>query len=139
MAMGIPGDGWRFMSFTDGQGRDTFQRWLDKGVDIGRRKGVETAIKTTLRFLRFSRKDIWKEPHFKWLSDGVGEIRSDYGNVEYRPLGCNGPNADQFTILLGAFKKGKVWTPSDARKTAVKLKKELAKDPERGRKYEIKL
>lgn len=127
------------MSLADNQGRDTFQRWLDKAVDVSQRKGAETAIRTTLRFLRSSRKVLWREPHFKWLGDGVGEIRSDFGNVEYRPLGCNGPGSDQFTILLGASKKGKVWTPPDARKTAKKLKKELAKEPRRGNKYEIVL
>ena len=127
------------MSMADNQGRDSFQRWLDKDVDIGQKKGVETAIKTTLRFLRFARKEIWKAPHFKWFSGGVGEVRSDYGNVEYRPLGCNGPGPDEFTILIGAFKKGKIWTPADARKTAAKLKKELTKEPQRGKRYEINL
>lgn len=127
------------MSMADYQGRDTFQRWLEKEIDIGQRKGVEAAIRTTLRFLRFARKDLWKEPHFKWFSGGVGEVRSDYGNVEYRPLGCNGPGPDQFTIMIGAYKKQKVWTPHDARRTAVKLRKELLESPGRGNKYEIKL
>jgi hypothetical protein len=98
---------------------------------------VEAAIRTTLRFLAFAKKDLWKEPHFKWFSGGIGEVRSDFGNVEYRPLGCNGPGSDQFTILIGAKKKGKVWTPAEAKKTAVRLKKELEKSPERGKKYEI--
>ena len=123
----------------DGQGRDTFQRWLEKEIDRGQRKGVETAIKTTLRFLRFSRRELWREPHFKWLSDGIGEIRSDYGNVEYRPLGCQGPYWDQFTILIGAFKKGRVWTPHDARKTAISKGEELLELPALGNRYEIKL
>ena len=102
-------------------------------------KGVETAIKTTLRFLRFTKKDSWKEPHFKWFSGGIGEIRSDFGNIEYRPLGCNGPGPDQFTVLIGAYKKGKVWTPADARKSAVRIRKELLKSPSRGNKYAIEL
>jgi hypothetical protein len=138
MIKGVPEDGWRFMSLEDTRGRDTFTRWLDKEVDRGQRKGVEAAIRTTLRFLRFSQKDQWKEPHFKWFGE-IGEVRSDFGNVEYRPLGCNGPEPDQFTILLGAYKKGKVWTPNDARKTAERLSKELKLTPDRGRKYEIKL
>src|ERR1035438_3093806 len=87
---GVPKNGWRFMSLADNQGRDTLERWFDKEIDQGRRKGVETAIKTTLRFLRFARKDLWKRPHFQWFSGGIGEVRSDYGNIEYRPLGCNG-------------------------------------------------
>jgi len=127
------------MSLADNQDRDTFERWLEKDVDIGQRKGAAVAIKTTLRFLRYARRDLWREPHFKWFSGGIGEIRSDFGNVEYRPLGCNGPDANQFTILLGAKKKGKVWTPQDAKKTAEKLKKALDQSPDRGRKYEIKL
>jgi hypothetical protein len=136
---GVPKAGWRFMSMADNQGRDTFQRWLDKEVDQGQRKGVETAIKTTLRFLRFSQKRLWREPHFKWLSGGIGEVRSDHGNVEYRPLGCNGPTSDQFTIVIGASKKGKLWTPKDARKTATTRRKELVQTPSRGEQYEIEL
>ena len=123
----------------DNQDRDTFQRWLDNDLDQGQRKGVEAAIKTTLRFLRYARKDLWKVPHFKWFSGGIGEVRSDYGNVEYRPLGCNGPQPDQFTIVIGAYKKGTVWTPQEARKTALKRRKELLQSPSRGEKYEIKL
>jgi hypothetical protein len=136
---GVPKTGWRFMSMSDSKDRDTFRRWLDKEVDQGQRKGVETAIKTTLRFLRFTKKDSWKEPHFKWFSGGIGEIRSDFGNIEYRPLGCNGPGPDQFTVLIGAYKKGKVWTPADARKSAVRIRKELLKSPSRGNKYAIEL
>jgi hypothetical protein len=114
---GVPPDGWRFMSLADHQDRDTFERWLDKKeVDRGQRKGVETAIRTTLRFLRFARKDLWKEPYFKWFSGNIGEIRASFGNVEYRPLGCDGPEPDQFTVLIGAYKKGKIWTPANARK-----------------------
>jgi hypothetical protein len=127
------------MSMADSRDRDTFERWLEKEIDQGQRKGVETAIKTTLRFLRFARKDLWREPHFRWFSGGVGEVRSDHGNVEYRPLGCNGPGSDQFTILIGAYKKGKVWTPHEARKTAIRIRKDLIASPHRGNKYEIKL
>jgi len=134
----VPPDGWRFMSLADHRDRDTFERWLDKEIDRGQRKGVEATIRTTLRFLRFARKDLWRPPHFRWFGD-IGEIRSDYGNVEYRPLGCNGPDPDQFTILIGAYKKGKVWTPADARKTADKRRKELIDSPDRGQRYEIKL
>jgi hypothetical protein len=137
--LGVPKNGWRFMSMADSQDRDTFRRWLDKEIDQGQRKGVETAIKTTLRFLRFAKKDSWREPHFKWFSGGIGEIRSDFGNVEYRPLGCNGPGLDQFTILIGAYKKGKVWTPASARKSAVRIRKDLLKSPGRGNKYAIEL
>ena len=127
------------MSMADNQDRDTFERWLDKGLDQGQRKGVETAIKTTLRFLQFARRDLWKRPHFQWFSGGIGEIRSDFGNVEYRPLGSNGPGPGQFTILIGASKKGNVWTPPDAKKTAVRIRKDLIQSPARGNKYEIKL
>ena len=105
---------WRFMSMADNQDRDTFERWLSKEVDRGQRQGVEAAIRTTLRFLRVARRDLWREPYFKWFSGGVGEVRSHYGNVEYRPLGCDGPESDQFTVLIGAYKKGRVWTPRDA-------------------------
>jgi hypothetical protein len=54
--LGVPEGGWRFMSMADAQDRDTFRRWLDKEVDQGQRKGVETAIRTTLRFFGSQKK-----------------------------------------------------------------------------------
>jgi len=90
---GVPKNGWRFMSLADNQGRDTLERWFDKEIDQGQRKGVETAIKTTLRFLRFARKDLWKRPHFQWFSGRIGEVRSDYGNIEISAFGMQRSSA----------------------------------------------
>ena len=75
-----------------------------------------------------------------WVrAPGIGEIRSCYANVEYRPLGCLGPGANQFTILLGAYKKGRVWTPREAQAIALVRSERLLENPGRGNRYEIEL
>jgi hypothetical protein len=38
--------------------------------------------------------------------EDILEIRVKSGNVQYRPLGCYGPNRRVFTIVIGAIEKG---------------------------------
>lgn len=67
----------------------------------------------------------WGMPDFKPLGAGIFELRFKSGGKQYRPLGYDGPDRNQFTILIGAYKKMQRWTPTDARNTAVKRRKEI--------------
>lgn len=76
-------------------------------------------IKTILIYLEGERN--WREiPYVKKLTDcgDVYEIRITCNNIVYRPLGCFGPGKNEFTLTVGATKKGKVWVPRDAKTTA---------------------
>jgi len=129
---GLPLDGWRIMKFVSLIGeRDVIEEWLEKRVSIGERKGVRVELEAILRNLRFLRAESWSRPQFAWLQghncQGIGELITDYRGVPYRPLGCFGPEPDQFTLLIGARKdrkrKGKVqWDPENAVETAVQRK-----------------
>jgi len=77
----------------------------------------------------------WSMPDFKPLGDGIFELRFKAGGKQYRPLGYDGPGAHQFTILIGAYKKMKKWTPQDARKTATKRRKEIENGIRKVRRY----
>lgn len=128
-----PEGGWRFMKVATGSGRDAISDWLSD-VPIGERKGVRAYLVATLRHLRFLPRASWKRPQFDWLSgekhSGIGEIRFEFRNVPYRPLGCFGPEPDQFTILIGCRKsrgrKGKTkWKPPSAPDTAALRRQQL--------------
>lgn len=76
-------------------------------------------IKTVLVYLANERD--WRGiPYVRKLTDcgNVYEIRITCNNIVYRPLGCFGPGKNQFTFIIGATKKGKVWVPKDAKTTA---------------------
>lgn len=69
---------------------------------------------------------LWGMPEFKPLGDGLFEFRFKVGGRQYRPLGYDGPGQNQFTFLVGASKKMKLWTPVDAQATAKRRRKEIA-------------
>ena len=60
--------------------------------------------------------DKWKRPYISKLkgSDKIWEIRVEFNNIQYRPLGCLGPKSNEFTLLIGAREKGDRLEPIDA-------------------------
>lgn len=131
LVTGLPPDGWRIMSFVSDSGRNEIEEWIEKRVAIGERKRLRIEFNDILRGLRFVRAESWSRPQFAWLHGDhckeIGELIVDLPNVPYRPLGCFGPEPDQFTILIGARKdrkrRGKVqWDPENAIQTAIQRK-----------------
>lgn len=51
---------------------------------------------------------------------GFVEIIFKTNNVQYRPVGCFGPDRRQFSLLVGCSKKQRVYTPPDAFDLAVR-------------------
>jgi hypothetical protein len=85
---------------------------------------VRNRIKTIFLYLQSQRS--WRNiPYIKKLSDcgDVCEIIIKINNIQYRPLGCYGPGKDEFTLLVGASKKERIWTPRNARERAKKMAK----------------
>jgi len=131
---GLPPGGWRIMKFVSDSGRDAVEDWLSKQVPIGERKGVRIELEAILRNLRFLKAEMWSRPQFDWLQgehcQGIAELIVDYRGIPWRPLGCFGPEPDQYTLLIGARKdrkrKGKVqWEPENAIQTAIDRRKML--------------
>lgn len=60
------------------------------------------------------------------------------GNVQLRPLFCEGPGRDEdaFTLLMGAFEVQDEFVPADAPELAAKLRESLIKDMRRRRLHE---
>lgn len=81
---------------------------------------------TVLEYLAQREWHEWGRPEYAPLtgkSAGLGELRFDFGKVEYRPIGCFGPARSDFTILIGATKKGKNYDPRNALDTALERKR----------------
>ncbi len=116
------------MKFVSDSGRDMIEEWLEKKVPIGERKEVRIELESILRSLKFAKFELWNRPQVGWLKGdncgGIGELIVDCRGNPYRPLGCFGPEPDQFTLLIGTRKdrknKGTVlWDPEDAVQTAI--------------------
>jgi hypothetical protein len=60
----------------------------------------------------------------------IYEIRVGSSGVQYRPLGCYGPDKHEFTLLVGAIEKGGK-LPRPALETAVQRRRIILAD--RGR------
>ncbi len=78
-------------------------------------------LDTLIRHLEATPKQQWHPGQFKPLRGyrGIFEVRACYKNVEYRPLGCFGPELKQFTLLVGAIEKDSKFIPLSAPKTAI--------------------
>jgi hypothetical protein len=114
---------WSFKVFVKPNGRDTFEEWITS-IDLD----AEERIRAMIR--RLSVMKTWGRPYFSGLKGhkNICEIRVKAKDKQYRPLGCFGPGPQVFTLLIGASKKGKVWSPSKAIKTAEKRLKLVFED-----------
>lgn len=61
----------------------------------------------------------WVRPYYATLPNGIGEIRFEYKNVQYRPLGFWGPNRNEFTFLFFALEISDRFEPETALGIAV--------------------
>ncbi len=114
---------WSFKVFLKLNGRDTFHGWITS-LDAD----AEEKIRATIKLLSITK--VWSRPHFAKLygHDNIYEIIIKGKDKQYRPLGCYGPGPQIFTLLIGASKKDKVWTPPNAKYTAEKRCKLVYED-----------
>jgi hypothetical protein len=114
---------WTFRTYVSPAGRDQIEKWYrSQSAD------VQAAFDTVLEYLEQRERDEWRRPDFDKLSQRykeLAELRFEVSNVQYRPLGFFGPARAEFTILVPAKKKGKVYDPRDALETALKRRKEV--------------
>ncbi|MGA7579060.1 MAG: type II toxin-antitoxin system RelE/ParE family toxin [Desulfobaccales bacterium] len=98
---------------------DLIAEWLS---GLPKKEGLR--IGTILAYLAGQRS--WRNiPYIKKLTDcdDIYELIITCDNIQYRPLGCYGPGENEFTLLVGATKKGRIWDPKDAKNTAMKMVK----------------
>lgn len=87
----------------------------------------QSDFKAFMRILAKTRE--WRYPAFKWLTGKkyreLGELRFESEKKAHRVIGCLGPGAKQFTMLIGCFHKQRVYNPANALDTALQRKKLL--------------
>jgi hypothetical protein len=108
---------WTFRFYVSASGRAVVQDWYDDQID-----DVQAKFDTVLEYLSQRKRHEWGRPEFAPLTGkyaGLGEFRFDFGKLEYRPIGCFGPGRSDFTILIGATKKGKQYDPRNALDSAL--------------------
>jgi hypothetical protein len=113
---------WRFKVFVSSSGRNEIQGEVNRLGDYGLAQ-----FERSVTWAAFKPKAQWGRPSVAKLQGFklLYEIRFNSGNVEVRPLGCFGPGADEFTIVLWSTKKGSNYNPRDALNTAERRAKSV--------------
>ena len=116
---------WEFRDFLDGRGLNVIREWI-----IALPSSAQAKFDTIILVLQAVK--IWPAQYVSALRgyEGIYELRIGSSGVQYRPLGCHGPERKQFTILIGSIEKGGKLPKSDC-ETAIERRKIILKD--RGR------
>jgi hypothetical protein len=119
---------WTFRCYLSPSGRNAIDEWYARLSDE-----VQGAVDVALEFLAQRPRDQWRRPEFDLLSGkmkGLGEIRLKV-DKQYRILGFFGPRPSEFTMLVGASKKGRSYDPRSALETALARRLEVLADGRR--------
>src|ERR1700730_3768654 len=121
---------WTIRCYISRTGRDMIDDWCGRQTDE-----VRAALDTALEFLVQRPRNEWRRPDFDLLSGKmreIGEIRFRV-DKQYRILGFFGPGRSEFTLLVGASKKGRSYDPKNALETALDRSKDVRNDGRRSR------
>ncbi len=113
---------WKIRAYVQ-DGKDVFRESYDGLPPQARAK-----LHTTLRHLLERERKDWKRPRYSTLqggAHGLGEIRIEMLGVQYRPIGFFDIKASEYTVVVGATKKGKRWDPSNAEELGQQRKAEI--------------
>ena len=115
---------WAFRDFLDGRGINVVRAWIQTLPPAAQAK-----IDTITLLLQVQK--VWPPQYVSALRgyEGIYELRANSCGVQYRPLGCHGPDRKEFTILIGSVEKGGKLSKDDC-ETAVERRKLIS---ERGR------
>ncbi|MGA7616256.1 MAG: type II toxin-antitoxin system RelE/ParE family toxin [Thermoanaerobaculia bacterium] len=122
---------WIFRDFISERGVNEIREWIDSlpmkaQIKIDRRISYLQATRTF-------------DPQYISARDGcddIYELRVVCAGVQYRPLGCYGPERGEFTLLVGAVEKGSRLEPKDAPEIATHRRKIVMADKRRTREHE---
>jgi hypothetical protein len=122
---------WAIKTYRKESGKNAIEEWLHRLSPSAR-----AAIRTRISYLEARPPAEWVRPAFDKLSGHIHEIRVKdiTEKVQYRLLGCFGPGARVFTLLIGAQEKDKKLAPGTMRtaeeryKAVLKYKEECLDD-----------
>jgi hypothetical protein len=121
---------WSIRCYVSSTGRDMIEDWCEDESDA-----VQAAVDVALEYLVQRPRNEWRRPEFDLLSGRMREIGEIRFKVDkpYRIFGFFGPNAREFTLLVGASKKGNNYTPRNALETALERMAVVKSDGRRSR------
>lgn len=118
---------WTYRSFAVAE-TDVVSDWLATyaGDSYSR---LRAKLDVRMTYLRD--QPIWKDPFYHPLTGqkGIGAVRFEYLNVQYRPLGFFGPGAKTFTFVYFATEKGNKYLPKNCLQEAINRMKAVNAEP----------
>ena len=114
---------WTFRCYVHPSGRDAIADWHSRQSD-----NVQAAFDVAIEYLAQRSRDEWRRPDFDLLSGKmreIGEIRFKSDRKQFRILGFFGPSKFDFTLLVGASKKGATYDPKSALETALQRRADV--------------
>jgi len=124
---------WTLWEFVIAAGRrGAITEWYE-----GLRVEAQRDFEDRLRYLSNVPRHLWTLPYYRQLNTHIGEIRFKANRVQHRPLGFFGPDAGQFTLLIGAKEKDRKFIPKDAVEQAEQRRRLVLADKGRIKKYDI--
>lgn len=121
---------WTFRCYLDPDGEDVIEDWYDRQPDQ-----LQAKFDTRIRYLQQQPRSAWTRPHFDTLKGdcaGLGEIRFEWRNVQYRPIGFASGQME-FTLVFVATERGGKFEPRSTCETAQKRKAEVIANRSRAR------
>ena len=115
---------WTFKLFISDKGDKEVEEWLNNGIP----KKAKARIRARLAYLEVTKTWVPDLVTKYKSSDKIFEIRVTVQNIQYRPLGCYGPNEKEFTLLIGAEEKGGKLIPHNSIKFAEERRKLIFQD-----------
>lgn len=110
---------WAFRDYLDRRGANVVHEWI-----ITLPIGAQAKVDSILLILQAAK--IWYPQYVSALRgyQHIYELRIGFSGVQYRPLGCYGPDRGEFTILLGSVEKGGKLPKGDC-ETAIERRKTI--------------
>lgn len=108
---------WRFLDYCSEAGNNMIEDWYE-GLPTDAQADFDWVIQELAGTEDWRDSGRTKPLHGK--QRGFVEILFKTSKVQYRPVGCYGPNRREFSLLVGCSKKQRVYTPPDAFDLAVK-------------------
>jgi hypothetical protein len=109
---------WSFLNFVNEHGRNAIADWI-AAQPSGTRQRLKSRLNTVLMNLEI--REALDRPLVGQLHGGckgLYELVLYVDKIAFRPIGCFGPEANEFTLLVGAEERGGKLVPSTICDTA---------------------
>lgn len=120
----------KLYDYLDDGDRNLFKAWTE-----ALQKPARAKLNVKLDLLMAQGRELFPELLTNTPTTGILKLRIKAGNVQLRPMLCEGPvnTEKEYTLLMGATERDGKFSPLNADKTADKRKSRVKADPENRR------